>query len=105
MNKTKSGIVAAIAVMSLTSAFVLPTFTSPASSIQDDSSIVEEPNNLASVDNDSQVMGVTSSPNTGVASEEKPASRINNTGLLITIAALSVILSIYSLFNIFKHKK
>ncbi len=105
MKKTKSGIVAAIAVISLASAFVLPTFAIPTNSTQDDLNIVEDTENLASVDNESQVMGVASSPNTGVASEEKPASRINNTGLLITIAALSVILSIYSLYNIFKHKK
>ena len=94
MKKIKSGVVAAIAIISLASTFVLPTFVNQVSSTQDTTETVEDP----------KIIGATSSPNTGASSDEKSASRINNTGLLITIAALSVILGIYSLVNIFKNK-
>lgn len=104
MNKIKSGVVAAIAILSLASTFVLPTFANQTNPTQDDASISDESTSLTSTENSARVIGVTDTPNTGTAAEDKPASRINNTGLLITIAALSVILAIYSLVNVLKNK-
>ncbi len=104
MDKIKSGVVAAIAVISLASTFVLPTFANQVSSTQDNTSYAEESASPVSAGDDTEIIGVTASPNTGVATDEAPTSRINNTGLLITIAALSVILGIYSLVNILKNK-
>ena len=96
------GVVAAATFVSIASTSILPAFADPANPTQNETTSVEKSDNFASINNGSLATDTTNTPNTDASVDGASASVVNNTGLLVTIAVLSVLLTAYSLTKMIK---